>query len=95
MGGIKRTRLDSESPVDIPDNDMLYGELCNIGFKTDSTGRLVIESKDDIKKRGLPSPDCADSLILTFSGGKMINIQSMMPSAEAMIQTRQKSSMFF
>ena len=87
--------LDSESPVDIPDNDMLHGELCNIGFKTDSTGRLVIESKDDIKKRGLPSPDCADSLILTFSGGKMINIQSMMPSAEAMIQTRQKSSMFF
>ena len=29
--------------------------------------RIVIESKDDMKARGLPSPDCADSLLLTFA----------------------------
>lgn len=29
--------------------------------------RIVIESKDDMKSRGLSSPDCADSLLLTFA----------------------------
>lgn len=87
--------LDDPSPVEIPDDDALHGELCNVGFKIDSSGRLVMESKDDIKKRGLPSPDCADALCLTHAGGKMINIQSMMPSNHTLDQLRKESSMFF
>jgi phage terminase large subunit len=30
-------------------------------------GKLQLESKDDLRKRGLPSPDVADSLALTFA----------------------------
>jgi phage terminase large subunit len=30
-------------------------------------GELLIESKDDMKKRGLKSPDRADSIALTFA----------------------------
>jgi len=33
----------------------------------DAMGRLQLEPKDDIKKRGLPSPDLGDALALTFA----------------------------
>lgn len=87
--------LDGESPVELPDDDALHGELCNIGFKVDGTGRIQLESKDDIRKRGLPSPDRADALALTFSGGKMFNIFSMMPSPGDLNQMRNNSGLFY
>jgi len=31
-------------------------------------GKKIVERKDEMKKRGLRSPDCADALLLTFSG---------------------------
>jgi len=31
------------------------------------SGRLVLESKDDMKKRGMPSPDEGDAVALCFS----------------------------
>jgi phage terminase large subunit len=46
----------------------LAGELASVRFKVDSSGRIVIESKDDMKKRGLRSPDIADALNTTFAG---------------------------
>lgn len=58
-----------EMPVQIPDCDVLHGDLCNLGYKFDSHGRLVIESKDDLKARGMASPDTADALALTFYSG--------------------------
>jgi hypothetical protein len=35
-------------------------------YSFDSSGNLVIERKEDMKKRGLASPDLADALCLTF-----------------------------
>lgn len=58
-----------EMPVQIPDSDELHGEICSLGFKENSSGQIQIESKDDLRARGLPSPDCADALSLTFFGG--------------------------
>jgi len=58
-----------EMPVQIPDSDELHGDLCNLGYKYDSSGRLQIESKDDLKSRGMPSPDTSDALALTFYSG--------------------------
>ncbi|MEK3905016.1 hypothetical protein MKX63_30190 [Paenibacillus sp. FSL R7-0179] len=31
-----------------------------------SKGKMILESKDDMKKRGLKSPDRADAYVLTF-----------------------------
>jgi hypothetical protein len=31
-------------------------------------GRIKIESKDDMRKRGLPSPDRADAMAIAFAG---------------------------
>jgi len=58
-----------EMPVQIPDSDELHGELCCLGFKENSSGQIQIESKDELRSRGLPSPDGADALMLTFFGG--------------------------
>lgn len=62
-----------ELPVQIPDSDELHGELCSLGFKYNSNGQLQIESKDDLRARGMPSPDLADALSLTFYAGQYVN----------------------
>jgi hypothetical protein len=45
----------------------LHADLTSCGYKYDSSGRLVLESKQDLRKRGMPSPDWADAMALTFS----------------------------
>lgn len=50
----------------IPDDEELKAQLSNLKVKFTSRGQLQIESKDDMKKRGLPSPDKADALMLAF-----------------------------
>lgn len=56
-------------PVQIPDSDVLAGNLTCFGFKFRSNGQMLIESKDELKKRGLKSPDAGDALMLTFAVG--------------------------
>ena len=41
-------------------------ELTTSRYKHDDSGKLMLEKKEDVKGRGLPSPDLADSLALTF-----------------------------
>ena len=53
--------------VDIPDDDALHADLTAPGYSFDSHGRLRIEKKEDIKKRGMRSPDLGDALALTFA----------------------------
>ena len=43
-----------------------WSELLEIKYKTDSSGRLKIMSKDEMRTRGVESPDVADALMLTF-----------------------------
>ena len=51
----------------IPNMVDLKQDLSAPIFWYDASGRIQLEPKDDIKKRGLPSPDLADALALTFS----------------------------
>ena len=41
-------------------------ELKDINGKENNSSKLQIESKEDLSKRGIPSPDIADSFALTF-----------------------------
>jgi hypothetical protein len=50
--------------IDIDDDD-LAAQLGAIRYKYTSRGQIQIESKDDLRKRRLPSPDRADALMLT------------------------------
>lgn len=71
-----REWLSQEMSVQIPDSDELMGDLTCLGYKYDSSARLQIESKDDLKSRGIKSPDCADALSLTFTMGDYMNNSS-------------------
>jgi hypothetical protein len=53
----------------IASDSALVAELSAPSFAFTSSGRLLIESKDDLKARGLASPDLADAFVLTFAGG--------------------------
>jgi hypothetical protein len=52
----------------IPNMPELQAELTALTYSYgNAAGRLQLESKEDLKKRGLPSPDLADALALTFA----------------------------
>lgn len=52
--------------ISIPDDPILIGELNGIRSKPPtSDGLLRVESKDDMRSRGLPSPNRADALCIT------------------------------
>ena len=57
-----------DEPVRIPPDSGLQADLSAPGYKDHSTsGRRQVESKDDMRKRGVRSPDNADALALTFN----------------------------
>ncbi len=45
----------------------LETDLTGPGYKHDKQDRVLLESKEDMKKRGLDSPDDGDALALTFA----------------------------
>jgi hypothetical protein len=52
----------------LADDDELIGELVTPKYKIESNGKIKVESKDDMKKRGVASPNRADAWLLTFAG---------------------------
>jgi hypothetical protein len=59
----------TEDRAQIPDSDPLQADLVSVGFGYRSDGSLVLESKADMRKRGVPSPDLADAVALCFCDG--------------------------
>ncbi|WP_433460708.1 hypothetical protein [Micromonospora sp. CA-248212] len=60
-----KTRFEDED-IDLdPADDDLAAQLGAIKYRYTSRGQIQIESKDDMRKRGMPSPDRADALMLT------------------------------
>jgi hypothetical protein len=57
----------------MPKDDALIAELVGPTYKLESSGKLKVESKDDMKKRGIKSPNKADAFCLTFAGGDFSN----------------------
>ena len=53
--------------VSIPNDPQLRQELVAPRYTFSSSGKVIVESKDSLKKRGMRSPDLADSLCLTFA----------------------------
>lgn len=47
----------------------LIAELTAPKYSFTSSGKILVESKDEMKKRGLASPDLADAFLLTLAGG--------------------------
>jgi len=61
--------LQSEEGLRLPDSDTLHADLTCFTSRHDSTGRMVLESKDAIRRKLGRSPDEADAVALTFADG--------------------------
>lgn len=53
----------------IPDDPELIGELVAPHYEFTSSGKIKVDSKDEMKKQGQRSPDLADAFLLTLAGG--------------------------
>lgn len=61
----------------MPKDDALIAELVAPTYSHNSNGKLVIESKADMKARGLDSPDLADAFLLTMAAGVGVPIETV------------------
>ena len=52
---------------DIPDLEYLKAELSRPRVDYDNNGKVRVESKKDMRKRGIPSPNKADALVMCFA----------------------------
>lgn len=51
----------------IPNNRDIYDDLTSVEYHMTLKGQIQLERKEDMKKRGLASPDLGDGLALTFA----------------------------
>lgn len=58
--------IDKTARPSLPRNLELMGELSSRGFHYDAGRRLVLQSKEDMRNKGIKSPNIADALSLTF-----------------------------
>jgi hypothetical protein len=60
-----------ESGAGIPDDRDLRADLIGVEYGFDARDKILLEKKEDMKRRGLPSPDDGDALALTFAESVM------------------------
>ena len=63
----------------LPDDQALIAELTGPKYTFTSSGKILVESKDELKKRGVVSPDLAVSFCLTLAnmGAPMGNMKPL------------------
>ncbi len=62
-----QTWLLQAEPVKLPDMDMLQTDITSPKLKPQLNNDFLLESKVDMKARGVKSPDLADAVALTFA----------------------------
>jgi len=53
--------------IDLPDDLELKAQLTSITYRVASSGQLEITPKEEMKRRGLKSPDRAEAMIYSFA----------------------------
>ncbi|PFC85159.1 terminase B [Bacillus anthracis] len=71
--------LQGKEPiVEIPNDEKVISQFSSRKYRMTSRGKIALERKEDMKKRGLQSPDRADAVVLSFympkKGAKVLNI---------------------
>lgn len=88
-----RQRVIQEVPVCIPDDRILRQQLTTRQYFMNRKGQLILETKDEYKKRGHESPDRADALVMAMYDSAMTedcvsNIGGTERSLRASVQIR-------
>lgn len=79
--------------ISLQDDDETFGQLSVRKYTVASNGKLKLESKDDMKKRGLDSPDRGDALTLSTYLGKIKKYTGTAPG-RGMGQSLEKENEF-
>lgn len=87
---ILRERLDpnpatNPDPIGLPPNDELLSDLSGIKYKINSRGQIVVETKEEMKKRLGRSPDFGDAVCLLLARGNRQDPDAMALLAGARI----------
>jgi hypothetical protein len=80
-----------EGSIQIPDDEELKAELANIKFSYTPKGQIKLESKEEMKMRGVGSPDKADALALAF--GNVASAPSIMDFTKLMAEEAKKGNL--
>ena len=67
-----------------PKDQGLYDDLINVETVARLDGKILLESKEDMKDRGVPSPNKADALALTFAEPVAKKNRRILPDGSAM-----------
>ena len=59
-------QLFMDGTVSIPPDNDLTGQLAALRYTFNSMGQVVMESKEEMRRRGVASPDKADALMMCF-----------------------------
>lgn len=83
-------RVDLENgEIDLdPEDEKLHNELMSIKWGLTSTGKIYIESKEDMRDRGVPSPDRADAAVYSTAGVTTYQVQQVGGSLAEDLLTR-------
>lgn len=69
--------------VELEEDSETFGQLSSRKYRMASNGKLELERKDDMKKRGLDSPDRGDAAALCVYLGKIKKYTGSAPNANA------------
>lgn len=69
--------LLEEKLLQFPNDEDLVAQFSTRKYVITSSGKIELEKKDDMKKRGLVSPDIADSVALSCYKKKMFALQNL------------------
>jgi len=73
--------MRGEAPtIELPNDDRLIAQLSQRKYRMTSRGKLALERKEDMKKRGLDSPDRADAVVLAFVEEQSMPFSSQRPA---------------
>lgn len=67
MWSRSRDWLGDVAGVQLPDTDAIQADACGPGYSYDMQQRLLLESKEHMRSRGVRSPDEWDAIALTFA----------------------------
>ena len=65
MWGLLREKL-KRNEIELIYDDKQIAQLSNRKYRINSDGQIELERKEDMKKRGLTSPDRGDALVLSL-----------------------------
>ena len=65
MWGKVRNYLQ-DGRLKLPEDDALFAQLSNRKYRVNKDGKIELERKEEMKKRGLRSPDIADALAMAL-----------------------------